>query len=120
MAAALADRSDRRAGRREPAVPSVFGDSAILLDLRSWIDLPPPQAWWRSKTSAVERIQDRFANAGISIPYPQRTVTYPSETAEGDETVERVRRLDDNDGRASDPSVCGGFGRFDGSGGGLC
>ncbi|EMA66978.1 MscS Mechanosensitive ion channel [Halorubrum aidingense JCM 13560] len=75
-------------------IPSAFGDSAILLDLRFWIDPPTPQARWRSKATAVEEIQRRFADAGISIPYPQRTVTHPPETAADDETVERVERLD--------------------------
>ncbi|WP_200895658.1 mechanosensitive ion channel family protein [Halorubrum saccharovorum] len=92
-------------------IPSGFGDSAILLDLRFWIEPPTPQARWRSKATAVEMIQDRFADAGISIPYPQRTVSYPPETAEAAETVERVERLDadgdergdrGSDGRAND------------------
>lgn len=74
-------------------IPSGFGDSAILLDLRFWIEPPTPQARWRSKATAVEMIQDRFADAGISIPYPQRTVSYPPGTAETDQTVERVERL---------------------------
>ena len=88
------------------AIPSGFGDSAILLDLRFWIDPPTPQARWRSKATAVEEIQDRFADAGISIPYPQRTVTYPPETAEADDTVERVERADEPvDGRPRDGSV---------------
>jgi small-conductance mechanosensitive channel len=75
-------------------IPSAFGDSAILLDLRFWIDPPTPQARWRSKATAVEEIQRRFANAGISIPYPQRTVTHPPETAADDDSVEHVERLD--------------------------
>ena len=90
------------ANNPEPyAIPSGFGDSAILLDLRFWIDPPTPQARWRSKAVAVERIQERFADAGISIPYPQRTVSYPPETAEAEETVERVERIDE-DGRSRD------------------
>jgi small-conductance mechanosensitive channel len=95
------------ANNPEPyAIPSGFGDSAILLDLRFWIDPPTPQARWRSKAVAVERIQDRFADAGISIPYPQRTVSYPPETAETEETVERVERIDeDGDRRPRDGSV---------------
>lgn len=83
------------------AIPSGFGDSAILLDLRFWIDPPTPQARWRSKATAVEEIQDRFANAGISIPYPQRTVSHPPETSGGEESVERV----DGEGRPVDSSV---------------
>ncbi|WP_435097077.1 mechanosensitive ion channel family protein [Halorubrum sp. N11] len=83
------------------AIPSGFGDSAILLDLRFWIDPPTPQARWRSKATAVELIQDRFADAGISIPYPQRTLSYPPETATSDETVERVERFDSDDRRSN-------------------
>ena len=93
------------ANNPEPyAIPSGFGDSAILLDLRFWIDPPTPQARWRSRAAAVEEIQDRFVEAGISIPYPQRTVTYPPETSKADETVERVERTD-GDGRSADRSV---------------
>ena len=83
-------------------IPSGFGDSAILLDLRFWIDPPTPQARWRSKAAAVEEIQERFADAGISIPYPQRTVSYHPETNEASDTVERVERSKDGDGRPSD------------------
>ncbi|SDF21868.1 Small-conductance mechanosensitive channel [Halorubrum xinjiangense] len=96
------------ANNPEPyAIPSGFGDSAILLDLRFWIDPPTPQARWRSRAAAVEEIQDRFVEAGISIPYPQRTVTYPPETSKADETVERVERVErtDGDGRSADQSV---------------
>ncbi|CDK40154.1 Small-conductance mechanosensitive channel [Halorubrum sp. DM2] len=93
---------DHIANNPQPyAIPSGFGDSAILLDLRFWIDPPTPQARWRSKAIAVERIQDRFVDAGISIPYPQRTVSYPPDTAEAADTVERVERTDeDGDGRS--------------------
>jgi len=91
---------------RPYAIPSGFGDSAILLDLRFWIDPPTPQARWRSKALVVERIQERFADAGISIPYPQRTVSYPPEKTATDATVERVERADGNgDGRPRDGPV---------------
>jgi small-conductance mechanosensitive channel len=110
IAEEVLDGIDTIANNPKPyVIPSGFGDSAILLDLRFWIDPPTPQARWRSKATAVEAIQRRFADAGISIPYPQRTVTSPPETARGDETVERVERFDGDgqhserrgDGRAS-------------------
>lgn len=94
MAEDVLNGIDTIANNPEPyAVPSAFGDSAILLDLRFWIDPPTPQARWRSKATAVTEIQDRFAEAGITIPYPQRTVTHPPEKAVGDETVERVEQI---------------------------
>ena len=100
IAEAVLEDIDTIANNPKPyVIPSGFGDSAILLDLRFWIDPPTPQARWRSKATAVELIQDRFADAGITIPYPQRTVSYPPETT--DETVERVENFD-GDGRASD------------------
>ncbi|WP_192813808.1 MULTISPECIES: mechanosensitive ion channel family protein [Halorubrum] len=104
IAEEVLDGIDPIANNPQPyAIPSGFGDSAILLDLRFWIDPPTPQARWRSKAIAVERIQDRFADAGISIPYPQLTVSYPPETAEEAETVERVERIDEEaDGRSGD------------------
>ena len=100
IAESVLDDIDTIANNPQPyAIPSGFGDSAILLDLRFWIDPPTPQARWRSKAAAVELIQDRFADAGISIPYPQRTVSYPPETTATDETVERVERFDERGNR---------------------
>lgn len=100
IAKEVLDEIDTIANNPKPyVIPSGFGDSAILLDLRFWIDPPTPQARWRSKATAVEAIQRRFADADISIPYPQRTVSYPPETAETDETVERVERSANGKGR---------------------
>ncbi|MDZ5812788.1 mechanosensitive ion channel family protein [Halorubrum sp. AD140] len=99
-------------------IPSDFGDSAILLDLRFWIDPPTPQARWRSKAAAVEAIQRRFAEAGITIPYPQQTVSYPPETGTDDETVERVERFEDGGGPRERRGPSRGRGNRSGTGGG--
>jgi len=55
-------------------VPSAFGDSAITLDVRYWIAPPTPQGRWRSKAAVVNAINARFDEAGITIPFPQRTL----------------------------------------------
>ena len=69
-------------------IPSSFGDSAVLLDIRFWIEPPTPQLRWRSKSAAVTGIRERFAEEGISIPFPQRVLTErPPVDAASDKSV---------------------------------
>jgi small-conductance mechanosensitive channel len=56
-------------------VPKGFGDSAILLELRYWIDHPSPPRKWRAVSAVVTAVKAAFDDAGITIPYPQRTVS---------------------------------------------
>jgi small-conductance mechanosensitive channel len=62
-------------------VPSAFGDSAIVLDLRYWIAPPTPQGRWRSRADVVNAIQRRFDEEDITIPFPQRTVGWADSEA---------------------------------------
>jgi len=80
-----------------------FGDSAIILSIRFWIDNPSSRKRWTAKTKATNAIKTQFGAADIKIPYPQRELMGREETAglqigstpqekttrtEGDETPE--------------------------------
>ncbi|WP_299333704.1 mechanosensitive ion channel family protein [Haloplanus sp.] len=49
-----------------------FGDSAIVLGIRVWIDNPSARRMWRARTAVIETVTDAYADAGIKIPFPQR------------------------------------------------
>ncbi|WP_227015585.1 mechanosensitive ion channel family protein [Haloarcula sp. JP-L23] len=55
-------------------VPKSFGDSAIVLELRFWIDHPTPPRKWRAISAVVREIKTAFEREDISIPFPQRTL----------------------------------------------
>lgn len=56
-------------------VPKAFGDSAMVLELRFWIEDPMPPRKWRAVDAAVRGIKTAFDEEGITIPFPQRTVS---------------------------------------------
>jgi small-conductance mechanosensitive channel len=49
-----------------------FGDSAIVLGVRVWIDNPSARRMWRARTAVIEAVTDAYENEGIKIPFPQR------------------------------------------------
>ncbi|WP_251343983.1 mechanosensitive ion channel family protein [Haloplanus halophilus] len=49
-----------------------FGDSAIVLGVRVWIDNPSARRMWRARTAVIEAVTDAYADEGIKIPFPQR------------------------------------------------
>ncbi|GGN97888.1 mechanosensitive ion channel family protein [Halomicroarcula sp. S1AR25-4] len=55
-------------------VPKSFGDSAIVLELRFWIDHPTPPRKWRAISAVVREIKTAFDREDIAIPFPQRTL----------------------------------------------
>jgi small-conductance mechanosensitive channel len=72
---------------------TLFGDSAIHLDLRIWID-DPPAGVTNVKSAVMLEIWDRFKREQIRFPFPQRDIHLiptPRET-----TVEA--NLEDTDG----------------------
>ena len=49
-----------------------FGDSAIVLGVRVWIDNPSARRLWRARTAVIGAVTDAFDREGIKIPFPQR------------------------------------------------
>ncbi|WP_248897196.1 mechanosensitive ion channel family protein [Haloplanus halobius] len=49
-----------------------FGDSAIILGVRVWIDNPSARRRWRARTAVIEAVTAAFDEEGIKIPFPQR------------------------------------------------
>ena len=56
-------------------VPKEFGDSAVVLELRYWIDHPTPPRRWAAVSAVVRQVKSAFDDAGITIPYPQRELS---------------------------------------------
>ncbi|GAB6861478.1 mechanosensitive ion channel family protein [Haloplanus litoreus] len=80
-----------------------FGDSAIVLGVRVWIDNPSARRMWRTRTAVIESLTDAFAEEGIKIPFPQRELMGRTEAgglaiAEGREATPATPDGGPNDG----------------------
>ena len=71
-------------------VPKSFGDSAVVLELRFWIDHPMPPRKWQAVSAVVRSVKAAFDEEGIDIPFPQRTLTVRDGTSSA-EMVQEVR-----------------------------
>jgi small-conductance mechanosensitive channel len=56
-------------------IPKQFGDSAVVLELRFWIDRPTPARKWRAVSEVVSGVKRAFEAEGIKIPFPQRELS---------------------------------------------
>ncbi|AFZ73324.1 mechanosensitive ion channel family protein [Natronobacterium gregoryi] len=61
-------------------VSKEFGDSAVVLGARFWIDKPRSQWRWQARTAAINAIKREFDSEGVDIPYPQRALSSRGET----------------------------------------
>jgi len=61
-------------------IPKSFGDSAVVLELRFWIDRPTPARKWRAVSAVVSGVKSAFEAEGIKIPFPQRELSGRAET----------------------------------------
>ncbi|WP_265108079.1 mechanosensitive ion channel family protein [Halosolutus halophilus] len=61
-------------------VAKTFGDSAVVLGVRFWIDRPSARRHWRARTAAINAIKRAFEDEGVKIPYPQRELSGRAET----------------------------------------
>jgi len=57
-----------------------FGDSAVLIELRFWIDRPTPPRKWQATNAVVEAVKAAFDEEGVKIPFPQRELSGRAET----------------------------------------
>ncbi|MFW5924053.1 MAG: mechanosensitive ion channel family protein [archaeon] len=64
---------------RPVAISSYFGDSAVVLELRFWIDKPSARRRARARSAAVRAVKSAFEREGIKIPFPQRELMGRSE-----------------------------------------
>lgn len=68
--------------RDTPAPPRCFvlefAESSVNLELMIWHD-PPELTMWRIRSEAVSAIHRAFSEAGITIPFPQRTLWIPQQ-----------------------------------------
>jgi small-conductance mechanosensitive channel len=62
------------------AIPKTFGDSAVVLELRFWIDRPMPPRKWRAVDAVVRAVKEAFEAEDIKIPFPQQELSGRAET----------------------------------------
>ncbi len=73
---------DSVAGAPKPEVlPTGFGDSAITLEVRYWIERPNARKKWQTQAAVVRAVKTAFEEAGVTVPFPQREL---SGRADGD------------------------------------
>jgi len=77
---AMGDVEDILTVPRPQVVLKEFGDSAVVLDLRFWIDKPSARRRWRAQTAVISAVKSAFDEAGVKIPFPQREVSGRAET----------------------------------------
>ena len=77
----MVDVSDVVASPPPQVIPKSFGDSAVVLELRFWIDHPTPPRKWRAVSAVVRAVKTAFEEEDIDIPFPQRTLTMREESA---------------------------------------
>ena len=72
---AVADIEQVLSAPSPKVVGKSFGDSAVVLGVRFWIDKPSARRYWQARTMAINAIKETFEDDGIKIPYPQRELT---------------------------------------------
>jgi small conductance mechanosensitive channel len=71
---AVAEVSRRDRAREIEVFLTSFGDSAITMVVRIWVDYERQRDFLEARSQAIERIKAAFDGNGITIPFPIRTV----------------------------------------------
>jgi len=72
---AVSDVDGVVSGPAPDVVGKRFGDSAVVLGVRFWIDNPSSRKRWRTRTAVINRVHEAFTSEGITIPFPQQTLS---------------------------------------------
>ncbi|WP_424008838.1 mechanosensitive ion channel family protein [Haloferax denitrificans] len=91
---AIADLDEIMTQPAPQVFPVRFDDSAVVLDLRFWIENPTPQRKWLSVQAVIHSVKSAFNREGIKIPFPQRELT-----KRGEGGSVRIRGTDPTDTR---------------------
>jgi small conductance mechanosensitive channel len=81
------------------AVLTGFGDSAVILELRFWIDRPSSRRRWRAMTAIITAVKNAYEREGIKIPFPQREIAGRDETGGFRVVTDRRERRSGRDRR---------------------
>ncbi len=73
------------------AIVMDLGESAINIRLRWWVSPPNQAESLKARDIVLQNVRQSFAEAGIDIPFPVRTVLYHDQTDETDGTRSRQR-----------------------------
>lgn len=60
---------------RPQTVLTRFGDSAVVMELRFWIDQPTAQRRWTAQTDVIAAVKAAFEREDVTIPFPQRALS---------------------------------------------
>ncbi|AFO56419.1 MULTISPECIES: mechanosensitive ion channel family protein [Natrinema] len=77
---AVADIDEVLSAPSPQVVGKSFGDSAVVLGVRFWIDKPSARRYWMARTAAIDAIKRAFEGEDIKIPFPQRELSGRAET----------------------------------------
>ncbi len=87
-------------------VAKSFGDSAVVLAVRFWIDKPSARRYWRARTAAINAIKEAFEAEDVKIPFPQRELSGRAETGgfriADEQPAEPTTQASDGDGTAQE------------------
>ena len=61
-------------------IPLRFDDSAVVLELRAWIDKPSARRHWRARAGMIRAVKAAFEREGVKIPFPQQELSGRAET----------------------------------------